>query len=309
MSELLTRKSQLAVEEEAVEGTAETIVAADAVHASEIKVTPEVEAIDRNLASASLSPIGKIVGGISAKASFEIELKGSGTAGTPPEFSSLLKACGFAETIVASTSVTYLPASSAIPALTIAHFMDGKRFQMAGARGTVKIVLAAGQLPKLVFEFTGTSYTEADAALLSGVTYQSTKPVAFMSAAFALHGHAGVIDSLEIDVANTVTLRKDANAVGGYAGAAITAREPKMTCAPEDVLVATKDWYSILTAGTEGALTATVGSTAGNICTITAPKTQLVNRTPGERDGAAIQDMELTLNRDAGDDELSLAFT
>ena len=42
-----------------------------------------------------------------AEVTFEVELAGSGAAGTAPPFSSLLRACGMTETIVASTSVTY----------------------------------------------------------------------------------------------------------------------------------------------------------------------------------------------------------
>ena len=40
---------------------------------------------------------------------FEVEMAGSGTAGTAPAFGPLLKACGNSETIVTDTSVTYAP--------------------------------------------------------------------------------------------------------------------------------------------------------------------------------------------------------
>ncbi|MCK7495178.1 MAG: hypothetical protein MZW92_31855 [Comamonadaceae bacterium] len=41
---------------------------------------------------------------------FDVEIKGSGAAGTAPELGVLLKGCGFGETVVAVTSVTYAPA-------------------------------------------------------------------------------------------------------------------------------------------------------------------------------------------------------
>ena len=43
---------------------------------------------------------------------FDVEIKGSGSAGIAPEFGPLLKACQMSETVVAVTSVTYKPASS-----------------------------------------------------------------------------------------------------------------------------------------------------------------------------------------------------
>ncbi len=42
---------------------------------------------------------------------FDVEAKGSGSAGVAPAIGPFLRACGMAETIVPSTSVTYKPAS------------------------------------------------------------------------------------------------------------------------------------------------------------------------------------------------------
>lgn len=306
---LNVNRSILAVAEESVEGTAESLVAGDAVLAANIKVTPEVETDDRVAMSASLSPWGKVPGAISGKASFDVEIKGSGAAGTAPEFGLLLQACGFLETVDAGVSVTYTPASSSIPSLTIGHYLDGKRYQLAGCRGTVKFTFEEGKIVKASFEFTGTSYTETDAALLSGVSYDSTIPRPFLDASFALDSYAAIIQQMEIDMGNTVSLRPDANSTGGYISAIISSREPKLTVNPEDVLVATKNWYSTMTAGTQIAMTVTLGSTAGNICTVTAPKAQISSLGNSDRDGTSVRDIEAILCRNSGDDELSIAFT
>jgi hypothetical protein len=45
---------------------------------------------------------------------FDVDLVGSGTAGTAPAWGPLIQACAFAEVIVASTSVTYNPVSSGL---------------------------------------------------------------------------------------------------------------------------------------------------------------------------------------------------
>lgn len=52
--------------------------------------------------SASLDPGDSIVGGIKATVAFDVFMKGSGTAGTPPEVGPLLKMSGWSETITAA---------------------------------------------------------------------------------------------------------------------------------------------------------------------------------------------------------------
>ena len=52
-----------------------------------------------------------------------------------------------------------------------------------------------------------------------------------------------------------------------------------------------------------------IGATAGNICTITAPKAQYTKITEGARDGIAIFNIDGKFNGNAGNDELVLAFT
>lgn len=308
MAPLIAKRAQLAAKVESVEGTAEALTATEAILVGNAKYEPEIKMTARPAASASLSPFPKVAGSRSAKLTFEMELKGSGTAGTAPEAGVPLKGCGFAEAVSAEVSVTYTPASSSIPSLTLGWYMDGKKYLMAGARGSVKLDLKAGEPGKFSFEFTGTAIDDADVALLSP-TYDATTPPAFLSASFTLDSVAAVIEGLSIDMANSVALRPSANAAQGFVSAVITGREPKLTVNPEDVLVATKDWWAKWEAGSLVALSAVVGATAGNICTITAPKVQIQSAKPGERDGVGIQDMECGLFRNAGDDELSLVFT
>jgi len=306
---LIWKRLQIAVKEEATEGTPETLAAADVLLASNVSYEPEVKMTERPAASSSLSPFSKVPGSMQAKVSFDVGLKGSGEAGTPPEFGKLLRACSMAETIVANTSVTYDPASTGVPSLTIGWFVDGKKYEVAGCRGTWKLDLKAGEPGVFHFEFTGTNISDADLNLLAGVTYQSTSPPAFKSANFTLDAYTAIIENLSIDIANNVVLRPSANAPQGYVSAIITGREPKLTLDPEDVLVSTKDWWQLWEAGSLVALSAQVGATAGNICTISAPKVQIIGMKPGERDGIAIQEMECELKRNSGDDEISLQFT
>lgn len=306
---LIEMRSQVALAIEGVEGTSETLAASDAVLAENIKFEQDVKMTERKPAALSLSPFPAVPGSRTAKVTFDVMLHGSGTAGTAPDFGVALQGCGLAETVVAATSVTYAPASAAIPSLTIGVYKDGKRFQAAGARGTVKLEAKAGEPAKLSFEFTGVSTTETDTALLTGVAYQTAAPPAFLGASLALGTYAAICESVGIDLANTIALRPDVNSAGGYASTLITARAPKLTLNPEAVLCAAKDWYSAWVAGTQMAFTAVIGGAAGNKCTVSAPKAQIATRKMEEREGVVVDSLELGLFRDTGDDELELAFT
>lgn len=307
---ILTNKTQLAAKAEETEGTAIALAGADALLIMKPVWKPNPVMNDRPLAGSSLSPHKKIPGARSAVIEFDVELKGSGTAGTAPEFGKLLKACGFGETVVEATSVTYLPASSAIDVLTMALYMDGIIKKIWGARGTVSIKLETGKPGILHFVFTGADFSVADGAMLSdGVSYDATTPQPFMNSSFTIDSYAALIGALEIATNNKVALRPDANASSGYRSAVITGREPGMSFDPELVTVATYDFYGKLRSGNEGALTATLGATGGNICTITAPKVQYTALNPAEKEGFQTLGIDCQLNRNTGDDELSIAFT
>lgn len=307
---ILADRVQLAAKEEGTEGTAETLEGADA-----LLVMNPVWSIDtpmerRPLVGSSLSPHKRIPGRRSARIEFDVELKGSGTAGTAPEFGKLLKMCGFGETVVAVTSVTYLPASTGIVSGTLAFYMDGVIKKLWGARGDVSLKFEDGKPGVLHFVFTGADFSVVDGAMLSsGVSYDTTDPIAFMNASLTIDSYAAIMELLEISKNNTVTLRPDINTESGYKSAVITKREPMMTFDPEFVTVATYDFYGKLRSGNEGALSAALTGTAGNISTITAPKVQYVSINPGEKEGFRTLGIDCQLNRNTGDDELSIAFT
>ena len=93
---MLTRRHQLAAKIESVEGTAETLAAADAkILAYAPKITFEPGMFERDPVRDSFSQIGKVVGKRPGSGAFKLELRGSGTAATAPEWAKLLQGCGF----------------------------------------------------------------------------------------------------------------------------------------------------------------------------------------------------------------------
>ncbi len=306
---ILLQKTQLAAKLEALEGTAENPDAGDALLVVNPVFAPQVEMYERKLVGSDLSSYKSLSGRRSARLGFEVELKGSGSPGVAPEWGVLMRACGFDEDIVPQTSVTYTPASSGIPSVTLALYMDGMLSKLWGARGTVSLNLSAGQPGRLGFSFTGADFEMSDAAMLTGVAYDSTEPEVFLSANFSVDSYSALIEKLDLDIANTLQLRSDVNKESGYSSTLLTGRRPAGSLDPELTLVADYDWYSKWLNGSEGALSTTLGATAGNIVSLSAPKCRYTKLGLAERGRARTLGADFELNRNNGDDDLKIELT
>jgi len=306
---VLVQKTQLAAKLETVEGTPESPGAADALLVMEPSFEPQVEMYARKVVGGDLSAYKSLSGRCSARVSFEVELKGSGSPGVAPVFGRLLQACGFSESVVAGTSVTYTPASTGIPSLTLALYLDGLRVLVWGARGNVRFSFSAGEPGRMAFEFVGAGFSVADEALLTGVAYGGVTPEVFLAAGLALDGYAARIERLDVDMGNSLQLRSDVNQASGYRSAVITGRRPVGTLDPELTLVADYDWFGKWQSGSEGSLSFSLGETAGNVVSVSAPRCRYSRLGLAERGQVRTLGADFELNRDAGDDELSIVLT
>lgn len=148
---MLIRKRQLAAKIESVEGTAESLAAADA--GLLVNFTPKAnydpQMYQRNPVRSSLTKMGKLTGKRSAGLDFSIELKGSGSITVEPEWAKLIKACGFA--INDLEKIT-------IGAVTGGPFLHGETITGApsGATGRVVIETADGTTTLYLVALTGT---------------------------------------------------------------------------------------------------------------------------------------------------------
>lgn len=309
---MLSRKTQLLAKAESVEGTFETgIAAADGgIQIYDLKFGADFETFIRNPQRATLSQQAPMIGAGKASVAFKTELKGSGAAGTAPKYGALLKSCGFAETVVAATSVAYAPASASIPSLSLKVVVDGVAHKLAGARGNVKLGFVNGQPGFLEFSFEGVYAGTEDLASVAGITYDTTDPVPFMAANCLSFGDANpVVTKLDLDMGNKLGLRPNANSANGYVSAQLTDRDPSFSLDPEMTTVAAYDWFGKLKAGTLAALTLTLGATAGNIVTISAPKCYVTKIDPGDRNGNYIANASGVMAMTAGDDEMTITLT
>ncbi len=257
----------------------------------------------------SLGALQHVYGGRLLAVTFDVEVKGSGTAGAAPEIGALLRACALGETIVAITSVTYAPVSTAHESITLYLYEDGKLIKVTGARGEVAFTLEAGNKVMANFSFKGHVSAQTDVSLPTP-SFDSTAPVPYTGGSFAIDSFAGVIGSLSFALGNTVSTPPSVNGSDGYGEVTITGRDVTGSFDPEDELVATEDWIGNFISGASMVLaTGAIGSVAGNIINITMPAVYYRDVAPGDRDGIRSFDMSYAAAESTTDDEISIALT
>ena len=314
MGRILSNRQVIAAKVETTEGTAIALAGADANNLiMEPKFEADIPMYERTFLDNSLSPQKAIATTRLARLSFKAECKGSGTPGTAPAIAKFLRACGFNETVVASTSVTYTPTSALanIPTLSKAIYKDGLRKALKGARGNMKYSAKSGEPGMFEFEFTGVYDGTTDVAMITPSGVETTVPVSLLSATFSIASFSAFVSQITFDMGNTLTPRGDINQASGYISTLLTKRNPKGNFDPEDELVATHDFYGRWLAGTTGALTWKHQGSAGNIVTFNVPACQYMKLSEADRNGIAILNSDFLMARNStnGDDELSIVFT
>ena len=307
----LTRKRLLLAKIETTYGTDPTPAATDAVLVSALEVQPlQLELKDRELILGNLGNTEMVVGQRLVSVSFDVEIAGSGTAGTAPKWSALMQACGFSETIVSVTSVTYAPISSAFKGVTLYFFADGVRHKVTGCRGTWSMNLEVGEIPKISFSFTGIFNAPTDETQPSPTFSNQADPVVVNSANTAtlqVHGYAACLSAFSLDLANETPFRQLA---GCTQQVMITDRKPEGEVTIEAPTIAAKNYFSAASTQTAGQFSWVHGTTAGNIITFTAPTATLGSPEYEDSDGIIMLKLPfMPQPTAAGNDEFTLALT
>lgn len=307
---MLTTKEVILAGIQSAHGTPATLTGTDAVLCENLAWSNEaLRMVERKPIKNTFGPEQEVYGGTLKTFTFDVELKGSGTAGTAPEYGPLLRASRLSETIVASTSVTYAPTSGTQEYVTVEYYQDGTVHKITDAVCKVSGILEAGSTGKLSFTVTGHVTTTAD-AVLPTPTYDSTLPPAVLGASFAIGGYAAIIKSFNFDLGNAVIMPEDMNEADGFGVIEVADRDVTGSFDPEAVLVATNNFEADFAAGTTGALTTgTIGATAGNIYAISEPVVYYRDIAPGEREQKRTYEMGYRAVESSGDDQWSLALT
>lgn len=308
---LLSRKRLILVKTESTYGTDASPAGTDALLVRNLDITPlSGDVVSRDLIRPYMGNFDQLIGMTSVAINFEVELAGSGTAGTAPKYDAILKACGLAATIVSSTSVTYAPVSASFSSATIYFNVDGVLHKLTGCRGSMNMSCAVGAIPTLAFNLTGVYNSPTDTAA-PAVTYSAqATPLIFRegnTSAFSFFSYSGQLQSVDFNLANDLVYRE---LVGGTKETLITDRKPAGTVMIEAPTIATKDFFTTALASSTGNLTFLHGTTAGNRVTFLASQVDVLNPTYQDQDSIMMLSVPyVAIPTTAGNNEFSLAFT
>ena len=308
---LLSRKRLILAKSESTYGTDITPAGSDAVLVRNLDIVPmQSDVVSRDLVRPYMGNSDQLIANTRVECTFEVELAGSGTAGTAPRYGALLKACGMSETVVASTSVTYAPVSSSFSSATIYYNVDGVLHKITGARGSVDMTCTLGQIPVLKFTMTGIYNAPTDTAAPSVTYTNQATPLIFKNGnttAFQFFSYSGALASVDFNITNSIVYRE---LVGGTKEAVLTGRAPAGSVMIEAVPIATKDFFTAASNTATGNLTFLHGTTAGNKVTFTASQVDIAQPSYADQDGIQMLNLPyVALPTTAGNDEFSLAFT
>jgi hypothetical protein len=310
----MSQNSRLKVLLAKIEGTYGTdttpTASADAVLARMITATPvELTYEERTLVRAYLGSFDQLASSSLMKLEVECELTGYSAAGVATAgLDALLRACGLAETVVASTSVSYAPVSTGQASATIYYYQGGILHKMVGARGTLAINMEQRKIPTIKFTMTGLDKAVTDVGVPTPVVSAYPVPLIVSNAnttGLSIHGFTtAALAKFSFDLNNTVVHRTLVNQAEMVL---ITDRAPKGTIEIEMTTVAAKDWMATVKTATLGAFAMTHGPT-GNQAAIAAPQMQLLNPKYSDMDNIVMLGMDLGFIPQSGNDEVSLAM-
>jgi hypothetical protein len=309
---LLSRKRLILAKTESTYGTDPTPTgSANAILVRNLEITPlQADTVTRDLIRPYLGNSDQLLAQTRVEVTFEVELAGSGTAGTAPAYGPVLKACGLSETVVATTSVTYAPVSASFSSVTIYFHNDGIRHKVTGCRGTFELNAEVGQIPVISFTMTGIYNAPTDESLPSPTYANQAAPLIFKNgntSNFSIFSYSGCLQSLSFQMANEVVYRE---LVGCTKESLIVNRAPAGDVVIEAPSIATKDFFTIATGSSTGSISFQHGGTAGNIVTFTTAQSDIANPSYSDQDGIQMLNLPyVAVPTSAGNDELSLAYT
>lgn len=311
----LSNRRFIAAKIETTSGTEQPPAGTDVILCGNFNCTPIAgSTVQRNLIRPWFGNNQSITVESYATIDFEVEITGSGSAGTAPKYASLLKACGFNETINASTSVVYLPITTSVPTLTFHFYMDSIKHVMVGAVGNVSFDFTTKKIPTMKFSFTGglgtTPYLASQTQPTA--TYSTITPIPFLTnnvtCNISLTAGTDYIESVTMDMANDIKYRT----LIGSSNAMMVDRKPKGALKIQAVDTTVTSVFDAVRNNTLSTISILHGTTAGNKFKIESATNGVGVDTPkySSSDGIDMLDVNLSfLPTGAGNDEIKITVS
>jgi hypothetical protein len=314
-----TRNSVILAKIEVTVGTdAVPTGAANAILVSNLSpVKINANNVSRDLVRPYLGGSEQLFGSASLEISFDVEIQGSGTAGTAPAWGALLLACGFAETVTAVTRVDYTPISdlATMKAATIYYYADGELHKLLGARGDCTIKMGIGDRPTLAFKFVGLDGGKTAAALPSATLTAWKAPLVVSdpntadvllgctySAGALTGGTAYPSKGLEFSLGNEINYTP---LLGGES-VDLTQRDVSGKVMFELSAAQAVTIYGTVKANTTQGIGMVHGTTTGYKVLVHAPATQLIDMAQADNNGRVGYEFGLRCVPTAGNDDFRI---
>ena len=311
MPKLHRKRSILAKAESSYGSDPTPTGSANYVQVIDLNIEPVVsDEVSRDLIRPYMGNYEVIPANTRVNVTFDVEMAGSGSAGTAPKYGAILKACGLSETVVSSTSVTYAPVTTPSDSVTLFVNYDGIRHKVTGARGTFSLNCEVNNIPRISFSLTGIFNAPTDTALPTVTVSNQASPLIFKNGStsnFAIFGFAAALQSWNLDFNNEVIYRE---LVGGTKEVLITDRRPSGTAVIESPALSAHNFFTDYTGTSTGTNTWLHGTTAGNKVTVSCPQTDLGQPTYEESDGITMLSLPFMATPTASaNNEFSLVYT
>lgn len=277
--------------------------ALNAIQASNFNFEPSVgQDVSRDLILPWMGHQGVILTGNYARITYDVEVAGSGAAGTAPAYGVCLRSCGMAEVITAGTDVKYNPISSGFESSTHYFVNDGIKHIMIGCRGSWKLNFQPSQIARWTYTMTGLLGTITDSPMPAGMDltkFIKPVPVSKANTTFSLFGYAGACEAFSFDLGADIQPRLLINAESVEYVDRQMVGQATMAAAS----LATIDWFGKAAAHETGAMAAQHGTVAGNIVGFSGAKFQLGRPSYAENQKIINNQLSLMALPTAGNDE------
>jgi Phage tail tube protein len=290
--------------------------AANALLVSNQSFSYSINNVDRNNIRPYMGASEQLAGTRSVQISFDIEMSGSGAAGTAPAWGPLLQACAFAEVVTAGQRVEYNPISTGFKSLTIYYYRDGVAKKLLGAMGNVQMMAEEGQIPKFRFTFTGVdggvSASANPAATLTAwktpkVVNNDNSGKVTLGATYATGALTGGTEfcskGVTLDAGNQVSFL---SMLGPCSGVDITDRSATGSLTIDLDAAAEVTAITDVLANNLTSVGLVHGTVAGAKVLLFAPAAQRINPQEVDSEGRAHNTFDLRLTPVSGNDELRI---
>lgn len=268
----------------------------------------ETDRLDRNLDQLIFGAQSSVPSNERMTMSYEVEIAGSGAAGTAPAWMELLEACGMAvPTLSAGVDAAqqFALAGVAASSLTQYGYWSDQLRKMVGGVGSFTMDFTAGAYPFFGFSWLGlikpaSPFATAAPGATDLTRWKQPVEVNTDNTSFSLDGYAAKLRSLKLDAGVNTAIR---NLVGSrYARRGNHAMTG--TAEIEAPALATKDYIAYLRSGVTVPIAMQHGTAAGNIVELDIAKAQITDIGESKEDDILMWTVALTCTVDGGSPDL-----